>query len=357
MIDDVLTYQDYYPFGSVMPGRKYTAPDGGYRFGFNGMEKDDEIKGEGNSYTTHFRAYDPRIARWISIDPLRAYFPGESPYSFSNNMPIVGSDPSGAVCIPCLKFVKGALANYGAQVFMNSITDGLDWATAETYLNVDIADVITAGFSEAFDIIPGAGLIGEILEEAIVWNPYDGIFDIKLDNLEQVFDAIKGGATSYVVGKGLDVSFTKAGNVIGDKISNMSKNIDIKIDANIKTKAKDAKIKNSRVTNGRRGKNYADNANKSLNKAKLAKTTSENVKEVANNAKVRYVGSVGSETAKEIGENTGSDVLTPQKRTMTIQEVNIKKKGYEYGKTDGVITTIKTPRGTATLGDDGIYHY
>jgi hypothetical protein len=33
------TAQDYYPFGSLMPGRKYNA--GEYRFGFNGMEKDD----------------------------------------------------------------------------------------------------------------------------------------------------------------------------------------------------------------------------------------------------------------------------------------------------------------------------
>ena len=28
---------------------------GSYRYGFNGMEKDDNIKGEGNSYTTEFR--------------------------------------------------------------------------------------------------------------------------------------------------------------------------------------------------------------------------------------------------------------------------------------------------------------
>jgi len=33
------------------------------------MEKDDDIKGSWNSYTTEFREYDPRIARWFSIDP------------------------------------------------------------------------------------------------------------------------------------------------------------------------------------------------------------------------------------------------------------------------------------------------
>ncbi|NEN24152.1 hypothetical protein G3O08_11630 [Cryomorpha ignava] len=66
---------------------------GGYRYGFNGMEKDDEIKGEGNSYTTPFRELDPRLGRWLTIDPVVKYW--ESPYaSFANN-PIYFIDPSG----------------------------------------------------------------------------------------------------------------------------------------------------------------------------------------------------------------------------------------------------------------------
>lgn len=32
-----------------------------YRFGFNGMEKDDNVKGDGNSYSTDFRFYDNRL--------------------------------------------------------------------------------------------------------------------------------------------------------------------------------------------------------------------------------------------------------------------------------------------------------
>jgi len=35
--------------------------EGGYRYAFNGMEKDDEVKGSGNSYTTEFRQYDSRL--------------------------------------------------------------------------------------------------------------------------------------------------------------------------------------------------------------------------------------------------------------------------------------------------------
>jgi len=48
-----------------------------YRYGFNGMEKDDEVKGKGNSYTTHFRMLDPRLGRWLSTDPITP-LPSES---------------------------------------------------------------------------------------------------------------------------------------------------------------------------------------------------------------------------------------------------------------------------------------
>lgn len=67
---------------------------GGYRFGFNGMEKDDEIKTNGNSYTTPFRMLDPRLGgRWWSTDPIVK--PWESPYAGFANNPIYYSDPSG----------------------------------------------------------------------------------------------------------------------------------------------------------------------------------------------------------------------------------------------------------------------
>src|SRR5690554_3296597 len=68
---------------------------GSYRYGFNGMEKDDNVKGEGNSYTTEFRQYDPRVGRWLSIDPLFKNFPWQSPYVAFDNNPIYYKDPKG----------------------------------------------------------------------------------------------------------------------------------------------------------------------------------------------------------------------------------------------------------------------
>lgn len=59
------------------------------------MERDDEVKGAGNSYTTEFRQYDPRISRWLSLDPLMAEFPHQSPYVAFDDNPIYYNDPKG----------------------------------------------------------------------------------------------------------------------------------------------------------------------------------------------------------------------------------------------------------------------
>lgn len=56
-----------------------------YRYGFQGQEKDDEIKGEGNSLNYTFRMHDPRVGRFLSLDPFIKQFPHNSPYAFSEN--------------------------------------------------------------------------------------------------------------------------------------------------------------------------------------------------------------------------------------------------------------------------------
>jgi len=59
------------------------------------MEKDDEIKGNGNSLDFGARIYDPRLGRWLSLDPLMSDFPDESPYTFAFNNPILLIDENG----------------------------------------------------------------------------------------------------------------------------------------------------------------------------------------------------------------------------------------------------------------------
>ena len=59
---------------------------GSYRYGFNGQEKSDEIKGSGKSYTAEFWEYDPRLGRRWNVDPIRKEY--ESPFAAFANNPI-----------------------------------------------------------------------------------------------------------------------------------------------------------------------------------------------------------------------------------------------------------------------------
>jgi len=56
-----------------------------YRYGFNGKEKDDEVKGRGVQYDYGFRIYDARLGKFLSVDPLFREFAWNSPYSFAEN--------------------------------------------------------------------------------------------------------------------------------------------------------------------------------------------------------------------------------------------------------------------------------
>jgi RHS repeat-associated protein len=94
---DVLSATDYYAFGMPMVGRTYSAD--GYRYGFNGKENDNEVKGEGNQIDYGFRVYDPRIAKFLSVDPLTRKYPELTPYQFASNTPIQAVDLDGQECI------------------------------------------------------------------------------------------------------------------------------------------------------------------------------------------------------------------------------------------------------------------
>ena len=80
---DVVSYSDYSPYGMLLPGRHASSSD--YRYGFQGQEADNEVKGEGNSLNYTYRMHDPRIGRFFATDPLAPKYPHNSPYAFSEN--------------------------------------------------------------------------------------------------------------------------------------------------------------------------------------------------------------------------------------------------------------------------------
>ncbi len=95
--DWVKRVRSSYLFGMLMPGRHQEINGNPYTYGFNGMERDEEVKGAGNSYDFGARMQDPRLGRWLSIDPLAAKYPAFSPYNFALNTPIWAMDPDGRI--------------------------------------------------------------------------------------------------------------------------------------------------------------------------------------------------------------------------------------------------------------------
>jgi RHS repeat-associated protein len=87
-----------------MPGRTFSS--GSYRYGFQGQEKDDEIKGDGNSINYKYRVHDPRLGRFLSVDPLAPDYPWNSPYAFSENRVIDGVELEGLEYVHYYVFFK-----------------------------------------------------------------------------------------------------------------------------------------------------------------------------------------------------------------------------------------------------------
>jgi RHS repeat-associated protein len=91
-----LIFQDYYPGGMPQPGRGYVQnASKPYRFGFNGKENDNEVKGKGNQQDYGMRIYDTRLQRFLSTDPLYKSYPELTPYQYASNSPIENIDLDG----------------------------------------------------------------------------------------------------------------------------------------------------------------------------------------------------------------------------------------------------------------------
>lgn len=85
----------HHSFGSSMIS--YSNIEFAYSYGMNTQEKDDEIYGEGNSYSAEYWQYDARLGRRWNVDPVVKSH--ESPYAaFANNpislVDIYGNDTS-----------------------------------------------------------------------------------------------------------------------------------------------------------------------------------------------------------------------------------------------------------------------
>jgi hypothetical protein len=53
------------------------------------------VKGEGNQQDYGMRIYDPRLGRFLSVDPITFEYPELTPYQFASNIPIAAIDVDG----------------------------------------------------------------------------------------------------------------------------------------------------------------------------------------------------------------------------------------------------------------------
>ena len=145
---EVLSQIDYYAFGMLMPDRKWSISN--YRYGFNGYEDDRELKGDGNSVDFGERMYDPRLGRFLSIDPLSNQFPALSNYSFGYNNPILFIDQDGES--PLSIFIKQA-AKLGIKKAAKEFIEAQIKSRVKSYLSKGWAKQLAKDAEDALEIL------------------------------------------------------------------------------------------------------------------------------------------------------------------------------------------------------------
>ncbi|MFN0081174.1 MAG: RHS repeat domain-containing protein [Ferruginibacter sp.] len=95
-----------------------------YLYGLMGKEKSDEILGEGNAYDFEARIYNPRLGRFLSVDPLADKQPDKTPYHFVSNNPLNRIDPDGQWDVQVHAYKDRAKSGYALLIVTNN--DGVE---------------------------------------------------------------------------------------------------------------------------------------------------------------------------------------------------------------------------------------
>ena len=151
---DPLEMNNYFPFGMLKEGMFANSGEG-YRYGFNSYEKDDEIKGLGNSIDFGARIYDPRLGRFKSLDPMGRIYPGRSHYLFAGNSPIAFIDKGGL--LDGYFMAETQAEHLGSQ----SESTTLVLAAAAVQISQDAIDAPTYFLTSFDDTFGGVSVTGE----------------------------------------------------------------------------------------------------------------------------------------------------------------------------------------------------
>lgn len=204
-VADMISASDYYAFGSELPGRRYNASK--YRYGFNGKENDDDVKGTGNQQDYGMRIYDNRLGRFFTVDPLTREYAELTPYQFASNTPVQAVDLDGleAVKVDVTARATFLFVSVALGVAIVGAPDGVTmFVTPEVGLGAGAAIGVSGSISyyhtvKKADQLGGWGATAGI--SAGGWG-FDGSASIQQDENGKPVDVKLGAGGSPRVGAG-----------------------------------------------------------------------------------------------------------------------------------------------------------
>lgn len=194
---------NYYPFGMLMPGRSNMTGNQ-YRYGFNGKENDTEVKGEGNQQDYGKRIYDPRLGRFLSIDPLTTSFPMLTPFQFASNRPIQGIDLDGEEVLLVTGSANILIGAFGEELYagIGIGQEGIGLLAGST-LHLGLGAEVGAGVN--FTFFPYMNSFKSLDDSHSSSYGISGAFLGKFGLGYEKSDGYKGGTISYGVGLGAKI--------------------------------------------------------------------------------------------------------------------------------------------------------
>lgn len=191
------------------------------------MEHEDNLTG--GDYITEYRLYDPRIGRWLSIDPKAREYASWSPYVNNLNNPIIYLDPNGdfAFAGALIGFGVGVIKEIGSQIIGNGIKN---LAAGDNFFKgfikkINWIQVTNSGLQGAFvgmGVPPAAlaivGLVAKTTNASVELTIEEGVkttYAKKGEHKKSLGDAAKDLATDIVLDK---INF---GSVVGEDSENL----------------------------------------------------------------------------------------------------------------------------------------
>jgi hypothetical protein len=191
----------------------------GYRFGYNGQEKVDEIAGAGNHTTALFWEYDTRLGRRWNLDPVPQI--AISDYAVNRSNPIYNNDPDGD-CPNCITAAIGA--GVGALI------GGAIEIGSQLYNNGSINDWKAVGGNVTQGFVTGgaAGFTGgtSLLTTAIVAGTANGVGGIVNRTIQGKSTSVMNVVNDVSIGAVFGAGSKYLGDKFGQLVNKTAPNVD-----------------------------------------------------------------------------------------------------------------------------------